>query len=161
MLKTKPLVARRFELMALEHIERRAERMRERRKELGLTQEEVADRMQETHRDRHPDGEPDHTRGQMVSDWERAVNEPSAPKLELLAAALEWTVGDLNTDSRETVETPDVLGELSEGAQLDRIEEKLDVLLKLVRDQAAEDVEADLSEPAEPQEHRQGGAVDV
>lgn len=93
--------------MALEHVERRAARMRARRKELGLTQEAVADRMQEIHAERHPDAPADQTRGQMVSDWERAVNEPSPKKLELLAAALDWTVGDLNTDPPELSATPD------------------------------------------------------
>lgn len=80
--------------MALEHIERRARRMRERREELDLTQEEVAARMIEVCRERYPDEPEDRTRGQMVSDWERAVNSPSPRKLELLAAALDTTVED-------------------------------------------------------------------
>lgn len=117
--------------MALEHIERRAARMRARREELGLSQEAVADRMQDIHAEHHPDEPRDRTRGQMVSDWERAVNEPSPKKIELLAAALSWTVGDLNSDAvDESTETPDVLGALSsDQARLERIEAKLDRLL--------------------------------
>ena len=77
-LRTKPLAMRRFQLMALEHIEQRAARIKARRDELHLTQEEVADRMQDIHRERNPEGPADKTRGQMVSDWERAANEPSS-----------------------------------------------------------------------------------
>ena len=108
MLKTKPLAARRFQLMALEHVEKRAQRIKQRREELRLTQEQVAERMQEAHSRRAPGQEPDRTRGQMVSDWERAVNDPRGYKLELLAEALETTVAHLETDppSEESEESP-------------------------------------------------------
>ena len=107
-LRTKPLAMRRFQLMALEHIEQRAARIKARRDELHLTQEEVADRMQDIHRERNPEGPADKTRGQMVSDWERAANEPSSRKLELLAAALETTVAELSVNPPErSGPTPD------------------------------------------------------
>lgn len=99
-----------------------------------MTQEELADRMQDVHRELHPDESPDRTRGQMVSDWERAVNEPSPAKLELLAAALMWTVGDLNADEPDRSSgTPDLVAELGDGdetvaATLARIAEKLDAV---------------------------------
>jgi len=116
--------------MALAHIERRAERVRKRRDELGLTQEQVADRMQDIHRERHPEADPDRTRGQMVSDWERAVNEPSPAKLELLAAALDWTVAELNADQpkhRPSVDDWATLDGVPRqlAQQLDRIERRL------------------------------------
>jgi transcriptional regulator with XRE-family HTH domain len=113
MLKTKSVGARRFQLMALEHVEKRARRIKERREELGLTQEQVAERMQEAHMARQPDADPDRTRGQMVSDWERAVNDPRGYKLELLAEALGWTVADLEADQPN--DDKDLLGQLSNG----------------------------------------------
>lgn len=132
MLKTNSVALRRFQLMALEHIERRAARMRRRREELGLTQEEVADRMQDIHTERSPDEPRDKTRGQMVSDWERSINEPSPAKLELLASALGWTVGDLNGGAAEKEPTPDLMGTLSptlEAADLAELHRKLDQVL--------------------------------
>lgn len=133
MLKTRPLDARRFALMALDHIERRAKRIRRRRKELRMTQEDVAERMQEIHAERHPDEPPDQTRGQMVSDWERSVNEPRARKLELLAAALDWTVGDLSADDTEESPTPDVMSELAPPASqiLRHVQENSESLAEL------------------------------
>lgn len=116
-LKTKPLALRRFQLMALEHIEKRAARIKAQREELGLSQEALADRMQEVHAERFPDREPDQTRGQMVSDWERAVNEPSPRKLELLALALETSVAALSTDAPDkNGSIPDPFGQASPGA---------------------------------------------
>ena len=94
--------------MALEHIEKRAGRIRARREELGLTQEDVADRMQDIYREKNPEARPDRTRGQMVSDWERAENEPSPRKLELLAEALQTTVAELSVDAPDkSGPTPD------------------------------------------------------
>lgn len=131
-LKTRGLAARRFRLMALDHIEKRARRIRELRGNLGLSQEGLADRMQEVHRERHPDLPPDQTRGQMVSDWERAVNEPSPKKLELLAGALGVTVAELSVDPPDKTMTPDPFAHrISAQPILDRlaiIEHKLDAL---------------------------------
>jgi transcriptional regulator with XRE-family HTH domain len=140
--------------MALEHIERRARRMRERREELQLTQEQVADRMQDTHRERHPDQEPDRTRGQMVSDWERAVNEPSPPKLELLAAALEWTVADLNTDQpSERNGAPDVIGALEPG-EITEVSEALRALHEELLELRADVVELGIDQARDKAQER-------
>lgn len=106
--------------MALEHIERQGRRIRERRVELGLTQEQIAERMQAAWAEQHPSEDADRTRGQMVSDWERAANAPSPGKLELLASALDTNVADLMAgplDERgksESGETPDVIGTLND-----------------------------------------------
>jgi transcriptional regulator with XRE-family HTH domain len=98
MLKTKSLDARRFQLMALEHVLRRGKRAKKRREDLGLTQEDVAERIQALHAERNPDAPRDKTRGQMISDYERGVNDPRGARLELWAAALDWVVGDLEAD---------------------------------------------------------------
>src|ERR1044072_1064839 len=90
--------------------------MRRRREELGLTQEQVADRMQDAHAARQPEADPDKTRGQMVSDWERAVNDPRGYKLELLAEALEWTVADLEADQPKAGK--DFLAQLPKNGEL-------------------------------------------
>lgn len=125
--------------MALEHVERRAARIRERRLELGLTQEDLADRMIEIHRRRNPDAPPDRTRGQMVSDWERAVNAPTGRKLELLAEALETTVADLTagpkSERTKPSGTPDLLSvgqsqpsDSDLGSRLDHMESRINEL---------------------------------
>ena len=117
MLRTPTPAARRFQLMALEHIEMRAKNIRDRREKLDLTQEEVADRMHDAKRRRDPDGEPDKTTGQMISDYERAVNDPSPPKLELLAEALETTVAELSARPADKGATPDLMATLAPDAE--------------------------------------------
>lgn len=94
--------------MALAHIEMRAKNLRDRRDQLDLTQEEVVDRMHDAKRRLYPDQPPDKTTAQMLSDWERAVNEPTALKLELLAVALETDVPSLsNPPADKSRGTPD------------------------------------------------------
>lgn len=158
-LKTRGLAARRFRLMALEHIEKRARRIRELRSNLGLSQEGLADRMQEVHRERNPDAPPDQTRGQMVSDWERAVNEPSPKKLELLAGALGVTVAQLSVDPPDKTTTPDPFARpISSRPILDRlaiIEHKLDILGMLAHPDGSyarllSDLESDAAEATSP-----------
>lgn len=146
--------------MALEHMERRGHRAKRRREELDLTQEDVAERIQEIHRQRKPDESPDKTRGQMVSDWERAVNEPLPHKLELWAAALDWTVGDLNSDpAAETGDLDELVIREGVADQLDRIETKLDQLLdQLDSREAAELVDA--AERDADQESRRNGETE-
>ena len=63
MLRTTTVAARRFHLMALAHVEMRAQNLRAARASLGLTQEEVADRMHEIKTRRDPSGPPDKTTG--------------------------------------------------------------------------------------------------
>lgn len=148
--------------MALEHIEKRAARIAERRGELGLTQEQVADLMQDAHKKRNPDAGPDKTRGQMVSDWERAVNEPSPAKLELLADALETTVADLNAGpkadrARKPATAPDpfVAQQGEPPVWAIDLQEKVDQILDALKleappDPASLDDVLDEPEPGEP-----------
>jgi len=122
--------------MALEHQERRARRLAERRAELNLTQEEVAERMQDAWAKLYPDQKPDRTRGQMVSDWERAENDPSPAKLELLATALETTVADLSAGPkserrRKPEKAPDPFAQGGEGT-LSEIRDLIDSLTTTV-----------------------------
>lgn len=128
MLRTPTPAARRFQLMALEHIEMRAKNIRDRREKLDLTQEEVADRMHDAKRRRDPDGEPDKTTGQMISDYERAVNDPSPPKLELLAEALETTVAELSARPADKGATPDLMATLAPDAEAGELQEAVDEL---------------------------------
>lgn len=93
--------------MAAEHVERTGLRVAERRKELGLTQHQLAERLPEASID-----------GQRISKWERGINSPSPDNLEALALALETDVADLvSGPTGERGETPDLPG----GSQLDRI----------------------------------------
>jgi transcriptional regulator with XRE-family HTH domain len=120
MLKTKSLDARRFQLMAAEHVLRRGKRAKKRREELQLTQEDVAERIQELHAERFPDKASDKTRGQMISDYERGINDPRGERLELWAAALGWMTADLEADSpqKKNGDLMDGLSEAQEGAEL-------------------------------------------
>lgn len=98
--------------MAAERVERTGLRVAERRKELGLTQHQLAERLPEASID-----------GQRISKWERGINSPSPDNLEALALALETDVADLvSGPTGERGETPDLPG----GSQLDRIEQRLD-----------------------------------
>jgi transcriptional regulator with XRE-family HTH domain len=116
--------ALRLRVMAGEVALRFGQRMRQRRRELELTQKQVAARM--------PSGAPDGpVDAQRISDWERGYNEPTDRyKLELIAAL---DVPDVSY-FYETVEldTPDLaeaLGETGDDDRLKRIESKLDLLL--------------------------------
>lgn len=162
--------------MALDHIQRRADRIRERREELDLTQEQVADLMHVAQRELNPDEPDDRTRGQMVSDWERAVNSPSPAKLELLAIALTTTVADLSAgpkDQRDADKTPSLI-ETMEGdpSQLDRIEGKLNILLSGLRliptanggtllDDATAALGPEPPEPPPDEEDEEPGSTDI
>lgn len=102
--------------MASERLLRRGERAKARRRELELTQEDVADRIQEIHAERNPGKGLDKTRGQTVSDYERGVNDPRDERLELWAAALGWTVAELESEPPAEEKGGDLMGSLN-GAQ--------------------------------------------
>lgn len=142
--------------MALEHVEKRAKRIRERRIELGMTQEELAERMQEIHIKRRPESLPDKTRGQMVSDWERAVNDPRGYKLELLAEALEWEVADLEADNprHKNGTHPDLMDALSAAPSVSGLAAAVDDLTKQVAALKAE-LRAGLGKVQKAQEDQQ------
>jgi transcriptional regulator with XRE-family HTH domain len=106
--RTDDLARRRFELMALEHLRALGERARQRREELGLTQEEVARRM------------PGNVSGARVSLWERGKNRPHDGNLEEYAKALETTVAALLTPPADKSRTP-ALHEVVGESQLDQI----------------------------------------
>jgi transcriptional regulator with XRE-family HTH domain len=132
--------------MAKAHAKRIGARGAERRKELGLTQKQVAARMVDS----------PSTDTQQVSNWERGVHKPSDDNLELWAEALETTLADLyagplSEREEEGGPTPDVFGALANGkppadeirAQLDRIEAaQQEILAKLAP--LAETVSRDL-----------------
>lgn len=110
-------------------------RLRERRKELKLTQRELADRL------------PGKTEGKDISRYESGRHLPGQDTRVALAAALETTLADLysgpEADRPAPGPAPDVLDALSpsapNAAQLDRIEEKLDLLLEALSDQLGAD----------------------
>lgn len=108
------LARRRFALMAAEYLQRMGERMAERRKELGLTQEQVARAL------------PGETSGTHVSRWERGLHRPSDDTLEALAKVLKVEVAYfLAAQADKSDGTPDPFAGPSDQAQLDRIEQQL------------------------------------
>lgn len=118
--------------MALEHVTKRGKRAKARREELDLTQEDVAERIQELHAERNPGADRDKTRGQMISDYERGINDPRGARLELWAEALEWTVGDLEADKPAT-DGNDLMDELSAATRESALEEAVSTLTKQVK----------------------------
>lgn len=121
---TKNVHALRVALMAAQRAARFGARMRERRKELELSQSEVAERIPVASVNKD-----------YISRWERGAVEASDAYLESIASALETTVGDLMAgplDERpEKGSTPDLLG-AGEETQLDRIEATLQELVAVV-----------------------------
>jgi transcriptional regulator with XRE-family HTH domain len=120
MTKTKSLAARRFELMAAEYLERMGARIRDRREELGLTQDDVARRMP---------GKITHNR---ISLWERGKNRPRDDALESLAGVLGVPVSYFMMSEPDKTKTPDLAGVMAPDesrSQLDAIERKLDMIL--------------------------------
>jgi transcriptional regulator with XRE-family HTH domain len=77
--RTFELQRRKFALMAAEHVRALGERIRLRREELGMTQDEVARQMKGT------------VDGQRISKWERGENRPRDESLEDLARVLQTT----------------------------------------------------------------------
>lgn len=128
MLKTKSLDSLRFQLMASERLARRGERAKARRRELELTQEDIADRIQELHAERNPGAPQDRTRGQTVSDYERGVNDPRGERLEIWAEALGWTVADLEADAPRQKNGGDLMGSLTGALQESAGDEALETL---------------------------------
>lgn len=93
--RTFELQRRKFALMAAEHVRALGERIRLRREELGMTQDEVARKMQ---------GSVD---GQRVSKWERGENRPRDESLEDLARVLKTSATTLLAPAPNGNETPD------------------------------------------------------
>jgi transcriptional regulator with XRE-family HTH domain len=115
----------RFALVAALYKQQLGEVIKARRKELGLTQKNVADRANIE--------EP-----QTVSRWERGLNSPT--DLDAVARALEWTVDEMLRQL-----TP--LGQKARRGldphgptQLDRIEERLAEILLVLRPQSPGEV---------------------
>lgn len=131
MTKTKTLAARRFELMAAEYLERMGARIKARREELGLTQDEVAGKM------------PGKVNGQRISLWERGKNRPRDDALEALAGVLDVDVSYFMASEPTNGDTPDLM-EIARPFGLEgstnRLEAKLDWLIDyLVKDEQARD----------------------
>lgn len=85
----------RLALVAVQYREQVGEALRERRKALGLTQSQVADRVERYLRehDKREEGKPFDP--QNVSRWERGKNLGKTDNLEAVAWALETTVPEL------------------------------------------------------------------
>ena len=117
---TRALLVRRFELMAAEHVARMGARMAQRRKELKLTQREVADLI------------PGKADSNQVSKWERGEHKASDDTLEHIAKALQVDVSYFHVPEPKAG-TPDLMGTIRAGeSQLDRVEAKLDRLLAIL-----------------------------
>lgn len=99
--------------MAAEYLERMGARIRARREELHLTQEDVARRF------------PGRTTGNQISRWERGANRPGDQQLEALAKVLDVPVAYFFAPP-PTSNGTDVLSALRPAdGQLDRIERLL------------------------------------
>lgn len=128
--------------MAREQAERIGRRMRERRKELGLNQRDVADRTGKVSID-----------GNTISRWERGRNRPEDGNLDLVAKALETSAADLVAGpeaERGGVDTPDLVEAMGDAdgqlrallREVRALHGKLDRLLTFVAgDDAAEELE--------------------
>lgn len=105
-----------------EEAERIGARMAERRKELGLKQREVADRI------------PGSTEGKDISRWENGKHRPQGDTLQAIATALETDIADLYAgrvaDRKPKGATPDPFAD--DPSQLGRVEAKLDALSEKV-----------------------------
>ena len=109
--------------MAAEYLQRMGERMAERRKELGLTQEQVARQL------------PGETSGAHVSRWERGLHRPSDDTLEALAKVLKVDVAYfLAAPAAKLNGTPDPFAE-SAGltARVEELHAKLDRIMQALR----------------------------
>lgn len=82
--------------MAAEYLERMGERIRQRREEFGLTQEELARQM------------PGQVTGARISLWERGKNRPRDDSLESLAKVLKVDVAYFMADEPDKSRTPDL-----------------------------------------------------
>jgi len=102
--------------MAAEYVARIGARIRDRRKELGLTQRQLADAI------------PGNADSNQVSKWERGVNRPNDTTLEHIARALDIEPVDLMTPKPTHGTTP-LMHTFAGTSQLDRIEAKQDAIL--------------------------------
>lgn len=105
----------RLALVAVQYREQVGEALRARRTELGLTQPQVADRVEDYLRehDKREDGKP--FDAQNISRWERGKNLATTDNLEAVAHALETTPGELlaRVHASEKPKTPDLMGQVS------------------------------------------------
>lgn len=101
--------------MASEQAQKIGARIRERRRELGMTQAEIASAFPS-----------EKVTSTYVSRWERGEHRPADDSLDRLAEILQTTVADLISGPKEgrDRETPDLLGVKADddATQLDRIE---------------------------------------
>ena len=147
--------------MARMQAERVGRRASERRKELGLTQQEVADRV---------GGK---TTGNDVSRWERGAVYPDQ-KLDALAQALETTAADLIAgpvaERKPRGDTPDLpingkgydVAELNEiRNRLDEIQDQLERLVEVLGHDLTQPAAADDARLPDPQIPRVAGTSDA
>jgi transcriptional regulator with XRE-family HTH domain len=132
--RTFELQRRKFAVMAAEHVRALGERIRLRREELGMTQDEVARQMKGT------------LDGQRISKWERGENRPRDESLEDLARVLQTTALALLAPKPRTNgtpnETPDPFaGQDALADRLDRIEAAVSELRR-EREQGIAEVQA-------------------
>jgi transcriptional regulator with XRE-family HTH domain len=119
----------RFEAVAVEFLERMGQRIRARRKELGLSRPDVARAM------------PGKVSENQIYRWELGKHQPNPDTLEALARARQTDVASLMSPPPMDAETPD-LAAPSE-SQLDVIEDKLDWLIDLLERLVGADALAD------------------
>jgi transcriptional regulator with XRE-family HTH domain len=117
---TDRLAARRFALVAAEFVQRLGERIAERRKELGLTQLELALAL------------PGKVGADQVSRWERGIHKPEDDTLEEIATVLKVPVAFFVVDKPDKASTP------SPFAGHDAISDRLDAIEESVKRQLAE-----------------------
>jgi transcriptional regulator with XRE-family HTH domain len=106
----------RLTLAMAEHVERIGARIRARREELGLSRRALAKKMAGivTEND--------------IYRWERGQHKPGDDKLEALGLALEVDVSYFMLPEPQAG-APDLMASLNSESQLDRIEEKLDIII--------------------------------
>lgn len=107
----------RLQAMAIDMAERIGNRLRARREELGLSRPRLAKML------------PGSVDANQIYKWEKGLHRPQDDTLQALAEVLEVDVSYFHMAEPEAG-TPDLMGALSDGSQLDRVEAKLDLVLR-------------------------------
>lgn len=133
MMQTDDVRRLRFRLVAAEFLQRMGERIRERRKALGLSRADVARKM------------PGKVSENQVYRWELGQHQPKPDTLEALAKVLECDVVYFMAPELDKRRPPDLHALSGESSQLDHIEQTLNHLEEQIRllrvETAARDVE--------------------
>lgn len=138
----------RLALVAAQYRELVGEAIRARRKEMGLTQPQLADRVETYLREhgKREDGNP--FDAQNISRWERGKNLATTDNLEAVAHSLETTPGEMLArvhaaqDNATPAKTPDLMRAMNGNVPADapewaihlfhKLDERLDLILDAV-----------------------------